>query len=229
MHNTSNTIKLTLFCSRFENSHGAEAGQAATKNTDLNKPRHSNVQFKRPTGDYRTGPRVKFYRYFLSPAGTTAGKRTFCLFSSPCWINPSVDEEQGRKERTKNDRKGKAEGRGGERWVVRIVRERVANISWREPLALPTDEGAAGFVALIYAKTGAVYYRYCWMCACVKLETQTSVHANLTRPSASARYSPRPSDKEGTLLSSPFAPFSPTLAPETNLRHPINRLPCSFL
>lgn len=29
--------------------------------------------------------------------------------------------------------------------------------------------------------------RGCWMCACVKLETQTSVHANLTRPSV--RYS----------------------------------------
>lgn len=136
-------------------------------------------------------------------------------------------KSKGERNGQKNDRKGKAEGTGGR--VVRIVRERVANICWRGPLALPTDEGAVGFVALIYAKTGAVYYRYCWMCACVKLETQTSVHANLTRPSASARYSPRPSDKEGTLLSSPFAPFSPTLAPETNLRHPINRLPCSFL
>lgn len=63
------------------------------------------------------------------------------------------------------------------------ARNECANISWRGRLALPTDEGAAGFVALIYAKTGAVYYRYRWMCACVKLETQTSVHANLTRPS----------------------------------------------
>lgn len=63
------------------------------------------------------------------------------------------------------------------------ARNECANIFWRGRLALPTDEGAAGFVALIYAKTGAVYYRYRWMCACVKLETQTSVHANLTRPS----------------------------------------------
>lgn len=51
MHNTSNIIKLSLFCSQFENSCEAGAVQAATKNTDLNKPRHSNVQFKRPTGD----------------------------------------------------------------------------------------------------------------------------------------------------------------------------------
>lgn len=37
--------------------------------------------------------------------------------------------------------------------------------------------------------------QYRWMCACVKLETQTSVHANLTRPSV--RHStPWPTKKE---------------------------------
>lgn len=94
-----------------------------------------------------------------------------------------------------------------------------------------TDEGAAGFVALIYAETGAVYYRYRWMCACVKLETQTSVHANLTRPSASARYSPSPADKEGTLLSSPLTrPTHPTRWPPRQPAYkPLPLLPCPSL
>jgi len=81
---------------------------------------------------------------------------------------------------------------------------------------------APGFAALIYAEIDAVYYqpfllppsladcpncsRGCWMCACVKLETQTSVHANLTRPSV--RHStPRPTKKEVRIYYSPASPL----------------------
>lgn len=122
------------------------------------------------------------------------------------------------------EKKIKKKRRGGERRGC--VRERNVREYILKELSR-TDEGAAGFVALIYAETGAVYYRYRWMCACVKLETQTSVHANLTRPSASARYSPGPADKEGTLLSSPLTrPFPTPLA--TPVNRPINRF-LSFL
>lgn len=45
--------------------------------------------------------------------------------------------------------------------------------------------------------------RGCWMCACVKLETQTSVHANLTRPSV--RHStPGPTKKEVRVCQPPL-------------------------
>lgn len=91
------------------------AVEAGTKNTDLNKPRHSNVQFKRPTGGLPSwggreggGRESEILQIFpLSRRKRTAGKRTFCLFSSPRWINPSVDEES---EGEGNDVEG---GRGG--------------------------------------------------------------------------------------------------------------------
>lgn len=44
---------------------------------------------------------------------------------------------------------------------------------------------------------------HCWMCACVKLETQTSVHANLTRPSV------RHSTLWPTKKEVPYLPSSP--------------------
>lgn len=101
------------------------------------------------------------------------------------------------------------------------ARNECANISWGGRLALPTDEGAAGFVALIYAKTGAVYYRYRWMCACVKLETQTSVHANLTRPSVPRHAIHRPRQRRNFTV----WPAQPTGQPP-----PLNRpMPLPFL
>lgn len=49
------------------------------------------------------------------------------------------------------------------------------------------------------------HFWHCWMCACVKLETQTSVHANLTRPSI--RHSTLWPTKKGVPYPLSFPPF----------------------